>query len=164
MSEEQQKEKKKPGWLPLIVLEGVTLGGGALIGFLIRNDMSFYETLEKPVFAPPGWLFPVMWSVLYILMALSVWLVWRAEAPHRAGLVTLYFVQLAVNLAWPVIFFTLQALGLAFWWLILLWGLIIWMMVAFFHWSKVAGWLLTPYLCWTTFAAVLSFLVARMNP
>lgn len=161
---EEQKETKKPGWLPLVVLVGVTLGGGALIGFLIRNDMAFYDSLSRPVFAPPGWLFPVVWSILYIAMALSVWLVWRAEAPHRAGLVTLYFVQLAVNLAWPVIFFTLHALGLAFWWLILLWGLVIWMMVAFFHWSKAAGWLLTPYLAWTTFAAVLSFVIARMNP
>ena len=161
---EEQKEKKKPGWLPLVVLEGVTLGGGALIGFLIRNDMTFYDSLTRPPFAPPGWIFPVAWSILYIAMALSAWLVWRAEAPHRAGLLTLYFVQFAVNLAWPVIFFTLHALGLAFWWLILLWGLVIWMMVAFFRWSKTAGWLLTPYLAWTTFAAVLSFVIARMNP
>ena len=163
MSEEQQ-EKRKPGWIPLLVLMAVTLGGGALIGFLIRNDMAFYDSLTRPAFAPPGWLFPIMWSILYIAMARSVWLVWRAEAPPRAGLVTLYFVQLAVNLAWPVIFFTLKALGLAFWWLILLWGLVIWMMAAFFRWSKVAGWLLTPYLAWTTFAAVLSFVIARMNP
>ena len=163
MSEEQAVQKK-PGWIPLIVLAGVTLGAGALVGFLIRNDMSFYESLNRPVFAPPGWVFPAAWSVLYIAMALSAWLVWRAEAPHRAGMMVLYFVQLAVNLAWPVIFFTLHTLGLAFWWLILLLGLVIWMTAAFFRWSKVAGWLLTPYLAWTTFAAVLSFVIARMNP
>lgn len=161
---EEQVVKKKPGWIPLIVLAGVTLGAGALIGFLIRNDMSYYESLNRPVFAPPGWVFPAAWSVLYIAMALSAWLVWRAEAPHRAGMMTLYCVQLAVNLAWPVIFFTLHTLGLAFWWLVLLLGLVIWMTVAFFRWSKAAGWLLTPYLAWTIFAAVLSFVIARMNP
>lgn len=161
---EEQAEKKKPGWIPLIVLAGATLGAGALIGFLIKGDMAFYDSLSRPAFAPPGWLFPVVWSVLYIAMALSAWLVWRAEAPHRAGMMVLYFVQLAVNLAWPVIFFTLHTLGLAFWWLILLLGLVIWMTAAFFRWSKVAGWLLTPYLAWTTFAAVLSFVIARMNP
>lgn len=161
---EEQVEKKKPGWIPLIVLAAVTLGSGGLVGFLIKGDMAFYESLNRPAFAPPGWVFPVAWSILYIAMALSAWLVWRAEAPHRARLLVLYFAQLAVNLAWPVIFFTLKALGLAFWWLILLWGLVIWMTVCFFRWSKAAGWLLTPYLAWVTFAAVLSFILARMNP
>ena len=164
MMSEQTEPKKKPGWLPLAALLGVTLGSGALVGFLIRNDMAFYDALQRPVFAPPGWMFPAAWSLLYVAMAVAAWLVWRAEAPHRKGLLVLYFLQLAVNLAWPVIFFTLQTLGLAFWWLILLWGLVIWMMVLFFRWSKAAGWLLTPYLAWVTFAAVLSFILARMNP
>lgn len=158
------EQGKKPGWISLAVLEGVTLGGGALIGFLIRNDMAFYETLKRPGFAPPAWVFPVAWCALYLAMALSAWLVWRAEAPERRGLMTLYGVQLAVNLAWPVIFFVLQTLGLAFWWLIVLWALVIWLTARFFRWSKAAGWLLIPYLGWTTYAAVLNFMIARLNP
>lgn len=157
-------EKIKHGWKSLAVLAGVTLGSGALIALLTRNSMSFYDTLTRPSFAPPGWLFPIAWTLLYALMAWSAWLAVHHDPPEKKALFILYFAQLAVNLAWPIIFFQLHALGLAFVWLVLLWGLVLVMMLRFFRESKAAGWMLTPYLAWVTFAGILNFAVARMNP
>lgn len=156
-------DKSKPGWKTLAVLLLVTLGGGGLVGFLTRNRTDFYDTLTKPVFAPPGWLFPIAWAILYAAMAVSIWLVLRTSAKNRRMLLWLYAAQLIVNLIWPFLFFTQQALGLAFVWLVLLWSLIIILMVRSFKVSAPAGWLLAPYLAWVTFAGVLNFCIARLN-
>ena len=157
-------ENRKPTWRSLILLFVTTLGIGALVGFLTQRDSSFYEELIKPSFAPPAWLFPVAWSLLYTAMAISMWFVLRAQGRDRFILLGLYAAQLAVNLFWPFLFFTQQALGLAFFWLILLWALAAIMLYQFFRESRVAGWLLVPYQLWLTFAAVLNFTLARLNP
>ena len=150
------QQGKKATWRSLVALEAATLGAGALVGYLTRDGMDFFRTLSKPGFAPPGWLFPIVWSILYALMAYCMWLVLRALG--------LYIAQLAVNLMWPVLFFILKALGLSFFWLILLFCLIFIMAVQFGQQKPLAGWLLVPYLLWVTFAGVLNFAVARMNP
>ncbi|MBR6569823.1 MAG: tryptophan-rich sensory protein [Clostridia bacterium] len=155
---------KKPTWRSLLVLLGATIGAGAIVGFLTQRDSSFYQELTKPVFAPPGWLFPVVWTLLYAAMATAMWLVLRTQERDRWLLLGLYIAQLAVNLIWPVLFFTQQALGLAFFWLVLLWmmaGVMLWQ---FFRVSKAAGWLLVPYQAWITFAGVLNFAIAQLNP
>lgn len=164
MEQALPERKEKHGWKSLAVLVGITWGGGAAVALLTRSSMSFYDTLEKPFFAPPGWIFPVAWTILYALMAWSAWLAVRDEPEDKKELLTLYFIQLAVNLAWPVIFFQLHALGLAFVWLVLLWCLVLAMALRFFRKARLAGWLLTPYLAWVTFAGMLNFTVARMNP
>ena len=128
------QQGKKATWRSLVALEAATLGAGALVGYLTRDGMDFFHALNKPGFAPPGWLFPIVWSILYALMAYCMWLVLRAQGRDRFLLLGLYIAQLAVNLMWPVLFFIL------------------------------AGWLLVPYLLWVTFAGVLNFAVARMNP
>lgn len=151
-------------WRSLVVLLGTTIGAGALVGFLTQRDSSFYESLTKPFFAPPGWLFPVAWSLLYAAMATSMWFVLRTNSRDRFILLGLYVAQLAVNLFWPYLFFVQEALGLAFFWLILLWMLAAIMLYQFFRECKVAGWLLVPYQLWLTFAAVLNFCIARLNP
>ncbi len=151
-------------WRSLVALLVATLGAGALVGFLTQRDSSFYEGLTKPAFAPPGWLFPIAWSLLYAAMATAMWFVLRANGRDRFILLGLYVAQLAVNLFWPYLFFVQQALGLAFFWLLLLWMLAAIMLYQFFRESKVAGWLLVPYQLWLTFAAVLNFFVARLNP
>lgn len=150
-------------WPTLVLILALTLGGGVLVGLLTRSSMSVYDQIRRPSFAPPGWLFPVAWTILYTLMSVSLWLAIRKDAPSR-GTIVLYTVQLAVNLAWPFLFFTMQAFGLAFWWLILLLVLVLWLMVRTFRTGPVAGWLLVPYAGWTAFAAVLSFAVAYLNP
>lgn len=150
-------------WPALVLILVLTLGGGAAVGLLTRSSMSIYDEIVKPSFAPPSWLFPVAWSILYAAMSVSLWLAIRKDVPSRAT-IALYIVQLLVNLAWPFIFFTLRAFGLAFWWLIVLLALVVWLMVRSFRTGPIAGWLLVPYAAWTAFAAVLSFAVARLNP
>ena len=154
----------KATWRSLVVLLLSTLGAGGVIGFLTQRDSSFYEGLAKPPFAPPGWAFPVAWVLLYAAMATAMWFVLRAGGRDRFLLLGLYVAQLAVNLLWPVLFFMFEALGLAFFWLLLLWMLALVMLYQFFRESRVAGWLLVPYQLWLTFAGVLNFVIARMNP
>lgn len=156
-------DAQKPTWRSLVLIAGITLGLGALAGYLTQSDSNFYAELQKPAFAPPGWLFPVAWGLLYAAMAASVWLILRTGSRNRWVLMGLYCVQLAVNYLWPWLFFTLQALGLAFFWLMLLWLLALIMLYAFFQESRLAGWLLVPYQLWLTFAAVLNFSLARLN-
>jgi len=155
---------KKLTWRSLAALIVGTVGLGALVGFLTQRDSSFYDELVKPPFAPPGWLFPVAWAILYVSMAVAMWFVLRAGGRDRFILLGLYTVHLVVNLLWPWIFFTQQALGLAFFWLVLLWALAAIMLYQFFRESRVAGWLLVPYQLWLTFAAVLNFVLAQLNP
>ena len=158
-----EKTQRKPGWGTLAVILLVTLGGGTAVGLLTSGSMSVYGQLTKPFFAPPPWLFPVAWSLLYACMSVALWLVLRTDGAV-IGTLALYFVQLAVNFIWPVIFFVQKAYGLAFWWLALLFMLIIWLIIRVFPASKAAGWLLVPYAAWVTFAGVLNFFIAKMNP
>lgn len=156
------RPSRKP-WISLLLLELSTLGAGALVGFLTaRND--FYDTLIRPAFAPPAWLFPVAWTLLYGMMALAMWFVLKAGGRDKWILLGLYIAQLAVNLLWPYLFFVQEALGLAFFWLLLLWALAGIMLWQFFRESRIAGWLLVPYQLWLTFAGVLNFAIARLNP
>lgn len=158
------EKSTKPTWRTLVLVIALTMGLGALVGFLTQSDSHFYDELVKPAFAPPGWLFPVVWAILYAAMAVAMWLILRTGSRNRWVLLGLYCVQLAVNLIWPWLFFTQQALGMAFFWLILLWLLVLIMLYSFFRESKAAGWLIVPYQLWLTFAAVLNFSLARMNP
>lgn len=157
-------ESKRASWRSLIILEAATLGAGALVGFLTQKDSAFYKGLSLPVFAPPGWVFPIAWTLLYAAMAAAMWFVLRENGRDRFILLGLYIAQLAVNLLWPVLFFVQQTIGLAFFWLVLLWMLAGIMLYQFFRESQVAGWLLVPYQVWLTFAAVLNFCIARLNP
>lgn len=151
-------------WKSLTVLLVTTLGAGAVVGFLTQKESAFYEGLARPSFAPPGWLFPITWTLLYAAMATAMWFVLKANGRDRFILLGLYIAQLAVNLMWPILFFVMKSLGLAFFWLLLLWMLAAIMLYQFFRQSKVAGWLLVPYQLWLTFAAVLNFTIARLNP
>ena len=160
----ETKRSNSYTWKSLLTLLVATLGAGSLVGFLTQQDSHFYDELTQPPFAPPGWLFPVAWAILYASMAIAMWLVLREQPRERFLLLGLYITQLAVNLTWPFIFFTLQALGLGFFWLVLLWllaGIMLWQ---FFRQSVAAGLLLIPYQLWLTFAAVLNFCLARLNP
>ena len=161
---EGNKHSAQYTWKSLVTLLIATLGAGAIVGFLTQPDSSFYESLNKPAFSPPGWLFPIVWTLLYAAMATAMWLLLRAHGRERFILLGLYISQLAVNLLWPYLFFVQKALGLSFFWLLLLWSLAGIMLYKFFQESKVAGWLLIPYQLWLTFAAVLNFCIARINP
>ena len=151
-------------WRSLVLLLAATIGAGALVGFLTQQDSSFYQTLVKPSFAPPSWVFPVAWTLLYAAMAVARWLVLKTDSRDRLILLGLYIAQLAVNLLWPYLFFVQKTLGLSFFWLVLLWMLTAIMLYQFFCVNKLPGWLLVPYQLWLTFAGILNFCVARLNP
>jgi benzodiazapine receptor len=124
---------------------------------------TWYETLMKPTWNPPSWVFGPVWSVLYLLMGIALWLVWR-----RAGLLALpvgvFAVQLVLNALWSGLFFGLQNPGAAFAEIVVLWAAIVATIVVFWRVTPVAGGLLLPYIGWVSFAAVLNFTIWRLNP
>lgn len=163
MSEAPASPPFRQTWRALAVILIATLIPAAAEALLIRGSAALYAELAKPAFAPPGWVFPAVWSVLYILMGVSLWLTLRTPG-RRAAVIARYAVQLAVNLAWPVLFFVLRAYGLAFLWLLLLLALITLLMDRTFRAAPSAGWLLVPYAAWVAFAGLLNFMIAQMNP
>jgi len=132
--------------------------------FTFSSVQSWYAFLEKPFFAPPNWLFAPAWITLYVLMGIAAFLVWRKRYTAGAKLALwLYGVQLALNALWSVIFFGMRNPGLAFVEIVVLWVLILVVTLKFFKVEKTAGWLFVPYLLWVTFAAILNFVVWRLN-
>lgn len=126
---------------------------------------SFYGQLIQPVWAPPAWLFGPVWSLLYALMAIAAWLVWRAGG-FRGNRIALAFfsAQLVFNALWSWLFFAWQLGALAFADILLLWVLIVATLVAFWRVRPLAGALFIPYLLWVSFAAVLNYAVWQLNP
>ena len=136
------------------------------LGAIASADASvFYSELARPSWAPPAWLFGPVWSALYALMAVSVWLVWRHRgfADVRPALV-LFIVQLAANALWSWLFFAWHQGDLAFAEVLVLWCLIVATIVSFQRISILAAVLLYPYLAWCTFASALTFTIWRLNP
>lgn len=156
------KGKKATVYAGFIVL---TEAVGALAGWLTRDAMKLYEaTVAKPPLSPPGWVFPVVWTILYALMAIGAARVFLTPHSGRRTLaLTLFFVQLGVNFLWPILFFSLGWFAAGFMWLVALWALVLWMMAIFEELDKPASRLQTPYLLWLTFAAYLNFGVWMLN-
>ena len=156
----------KQKWKQLIVCLFLPLAVGALSALFSGGGMEAFSQMNKPPLSPPGWLFPVVWTVLYLLMGLASWLVLSSDAPRekiRKALLV-YGIQLAVNFFWSIIFFSLQMYLFAFLWLVLLlWVLIIVTMVKFYEIRQTAGELLLPYLLWVTFAGYLNFAIFLLN-
>ena len=143
----------------------LTEGVGALSGWLTRAGTKAYaQTVVQPPLSPPPSVFPWVWAVLFALMGIGAARVYAAPASNnRSRALGLFFVQLFFNFLWSIIFFNLQAYGLAFFWLLALWVLIIAMIVTFFRVDKPAAWLQVPYLLWVTFAAYLNLGVWLLN-
>ena len=151
---------------PYVISVAIALAVGGLSAFLTRNGMELYQNKLQPPLSPPMWLFPVVWSILYILMGIGAALVYidRDKDPEAAtGALVTYGFQLAVNFFWSLIFFNLQAYLFAFIWLLVLWVLIIVMIVKFSRINSLAAWLQVPYLVWVTFAGYLTLMVYLLN-
>jgi tryptophan-rich sensory protein len=125
----------------------------------------FYLSLSRPTWAPPAFVFGPVWTVLYTLMAIAAWLVWR-EVGHRSvrAALVLFLAQLALNALWSWLFFAWHLGAMAFIDILLLWLLIVATLIGFWRIRPAAGALLVPYLLWVSFAAVLNYSVWRMNP
>jgi benzodiazapine receptor len=134
-------------------------------GFASASAGDFYRELVRPSWAPPGWLFGPVWSVLYALMGISAWLVWRARGLVGArGALGLFVVQLVVNALWTWLFFVWRLGAVAFGEILLLWLLIVANIILFSRVSKFAALLLAPYLAWVSFACALTFATWQLNP
>ena len=135
---------------------------GLIVGFLSRPTAS-YEALVKPFFSPPGFVFPIVWTILYLLMGISSYLIAQSNNPRRYPALITYVEQLFVNLAWSPIFFTLNFRFLAFLWILFLIYLVVKMIVQFKLVSHRAAYLQIPYLLWLIFAALLNFSIVILN-
>ena len=147
-------------WLALCI---ATSGVGALAS---ANARTFYSELARPDWAPPGWVFGPVWSLLFLAIAISAWLVWRVPQPSRSRSLALglFVVQLVANALWSWLFFAWHLGGIAFAEVLLLWALIACTLVAFWRVKPAAGWLLVPYLAWVTFASALNYVLWQLNP
>ena len=155
----------KPTWKQYAFWIGLSLGVGALSGFLSREGTELYaNTLDKPPLSPPGWLFPMVWTILYTLMGISAAKIWAASPTQaRSRGMNLFIAQLIVNFFWSPIFFNARAYGLALLWLLLLWVLVLRMILHFRQVDETAARLQIPYLLWLTFAAYLNLGVWYLN-
>ncbi len=151
---------------PYIVSIAIALGVGGLSALLTRENMDVYERIVRPPLAPPMWLFPVAWGILYVLMGISSALIYGQRLSKPAEVreaLFVYGLQLAVNFFWSIIFFNLQAYWFAFFWLLFLWVLILQMIRKFYTISPIAAYLQIPYLLWVTFAGYLTLAIAVLN-
>ena len=140
--------------------------GAAWLGsrFTAPSIGGWYATLRKPAWTPPNWVFGPVWSLLYLSMAVAVWLVWRKAGISGERLaLELFALQLFLNVAWSAIFFGAHRPGVAFAEIVLLWLMILATIVSFRPVSRAAAWLLVPYLLWVAFAAALNYSIWRLN-
>ncbi len=142
----------------------VPLGGGLLISLLTGDAMSKFGSFNQPPLAPPAWLFPVAWTILYVLMGLASYLIWaKSKKGTNKEILILYGLQLAMNFVWTPLFFLAEQYWFAFAWLVAMWIVIIMMMVKTKKVSVAALLLLVPYILWCTFAAYLNCGIAILN-
>lgn len=129
--------------------------------FVIKNNV--YETLNKPPLSPPGILFPIVWTILFILMGVSIYRVMMSNSDKKKEGRLIYFIQLIVNALWTPIFFGLNEYFLAFLWILMLIVLVITMLIVFFKIDKISSYINIPYLIWLLFACYLNFGVFALN-
>lgn len=147
--------------IPLIV--------GGISAALTSNAMSTFGELNQPPLSPPGWLFPIAWTILYVLMGISSYLIFTNDCTDaskrmaRKSALIFYVIQLIFNFCWSLLFFGAELRYIAFVWLIVMWVLIVITMIQTGKVNKVAMYLLIPYICWTTFAGYLNVMVAVLN-
>ncbi|MBB3770835.1 tryptophan-rich sensory protein [Angulomicrobium tetraedrale] len=150
----------------LVVAVGVCLAVGALGSLATTPQIpTWYASLAKPSFTPPAPVFPIVWTTLYVLMAVALWRLWQlhAPSPERRTAILLWIVQLALNAVWSPVFFGMEAIGAG-----LAIILVLWLAIAATIWAaaridRIAAWLLVPYLVWVSYATVLNAAIVVMN-
>lgn len=142
----------------------ITLAVGGVSALLTNMGMENYKGAQKPPLTPPDIVFPIVWTILFTLMAISAARVWLSDNSRlRNHGMIVYFIQLFFNFFWSILFFNFEAYGLAFLWIIGLWLLILLMIIRFYQADKIAGLMQIPYLLWVTFAAYLNYGVWMLN-
>ena len=149
----------KKNWKTLLICILIPLAVGTVAGLLTKGGMEQFQELNRPMLAPPAWLFPVVWTILYILMGASSYLI----LDQKGKALTIYGYQLLVNFLWPVFFFNFGWFGFSYLWLILLWILVAKMIWEFDKISLTAALLNIPYLLWLSFAGYLNLTIWLLN-
>ena len=146
-------------WKTLILCIAIPLAVGGLSALFTADSMQSFQVQPSPPLSPPGWLFPIVWTILYTLMGIASYFIVQSDQPKQEALF-IYGLQLFVNFFWSILFFRFEFYFLAFLWLILLWILIFKTMTEFGKISLTAKRLLIPYLLWVTFAGYLNLYIA----
>lgn len=146
-----------------ILITLAPLVSGALSWLVVSDAASSYGELALPPLSPPAWVFPAVWTVLYIITGIASLRIYSSADPDRTNALYLFYIQLAVNVIWPFIFFGLCQYLVAFLWIILLWLLVLDTTVTFGNIDRNSGFLLIPYILWISFAAYLNLAVFFLN-
>ena len=158
---------KPASLLKLVAAAGLCLVLGSIGSIVtITGPGSWYSLLVKPAFQPPSWLFAPVWTLLFVLMGIALFLVWDlgTSRPGVRSAIVLFGIQFALNVAWSFLFFGLRSPALGLLDIIVLWWLILATTVTFYRLRPVAGYLLLPYLAWVSFATVLNASIMYLNP
>lgn len=150
-------------WKNLIISIAISLGVGLISSLLTMSNQNIYDIINVPSFAPPGLLFPIVWTILYILMGISSYIIYEENDINSSSALNVYGLQLFVNFFWSIIFFNLKNFTFAFIWIILLLFLIIVMIYRFANINKLAAYLNIPYLLWVAFASILNLSIVLLN-
>lgn len=150
-------------WKSLIVSLTISLGTGILSALITRNSMTIYQNLNLPKLAPPSTLFPIVWTILFILMGISAYIIYESNSNKKQNALKIYATQLLINFIWPILFFNLNLYFISFVWIILLWIFILIMINLFKKISNIAAYLQIPYFLWVTFASYLNFMIYYLN-
>jgi len=143
--------------LTLIICIAIPLVAGSVSGMLTSKTDGWYDSLTRPSFNPPGYLFGILWPVLYILMGISLYLIWKSQPGNlRTMALWVFAIQMILNFLWSFIFFRFHRIGWAFAEILLVWISIVVMIIVFYKISRTAGLLQIPYLLWVTFASILN--------
>ena len=150
-------------WKPLLISILIPLAVGGLSALMTGGGMADFALINKPPLSPPAWLFPVVWTLLYILMGIASYIVWDSKAREKELALKVYAIQLFFNLFWSYIFFSMKNYLFAFVWLLILLALVIVTTLLFYRINKKAGYLLIPYVLWVAFAGYLNFAIYLIN-
>ena len=143
------------------ILLSLTVGG--LSALATAGNMNIYDEITPPPLAPPGWLFPVVWTVLFILMGISAARIFTSKSHKKDDALFVYAVSLALNFSWSIFFFNMQSFIVSFVILVALWLSIIITMIKYHKINQLAAWLQLPYLLWVTFAGYLNLAIIFLN-
>jgi tryptophan-rich sensory protein len=149
-----------------IIAIAIPLAVGFNSGFFtVTGTGSWYQTINKPSWNPPNWIFGPVWTMLYILMGIALFLVWKSgvQSPLKKAAITFFTIQMTLNFFWSLIFFNQHQIGWAFAEIIALWLMILLTIFAFARVNNTAAWLLVPYISWVSFAAILNYTIWNLN-
>lgn len=134
-----------------------------ILSSVFSGNFNTYQEISKPKFAPPGFIFPIVWFILFIFMGISSYLIYKSNSYDKEKSLLIYNIQLIVNFFWSIIFFRLKNYFLAFIWIILLLVLIIIMFSRFYKINKISAYLQIPYIIWVVFATILTYSIYALN-